>query len=234
MGINHIAIILDGNRRYGDKVGIGRFKGHEKGADAMRNLLNWEASLSEAERQKYFPKILTFYIFSMQNFNRPEHEKQILFRLFQKAFAELLTSKEVVKLQLRVDFLGRLQLLPAKLQGLIREVREKTKHYTRHKLNFCIAYGGREEVLDAVNKIIEEGRTGPVTEEEFGGYLYTDDNVDIAIRTSGEYRTSNFLMWQSHYAEWFFLKETWPEFTPELFKSIIDEYTAKRERRFGK
>ncbi len=233
MGVNHIAIILDGNRRYAEKIGISRLKGHEHGANTIRRLLKWAALLSEEKRDKYWPRILTLYAFSMQNFNRPEHERKVVLGLITKGFEEILTNREIEKLQIQVNFLGRIHLLPKKTRYAINKVIEKTKDYNNYKINFCVAYGGREEIVDAVNKVIKE-RTENITEKEFEDFLYSKDNVDLVIRTSGEKRTSNYLPWQTTYAEWFFLEETWPEFSPELFMQITDEFQEKRERRFGK
>ena len=233
MGVNHIAIILDGNRRYAEKIGVNRLKGHEKGADTLRKLIKWGAALSKEEKEKYWPKIMTLYAFSMQNFDRPDIEKKLLFNLLKKGFEELLTIKQIDNMGIQVNFLGRTHLFPKDLQDVINKVKEKTKNNNNYKLNFCVAYGGKEEIIDAVNKIINTGKE-EITEDDFANYLYSKDDVDIVIRTSGEKRTSNYLPWQTSYAEWFFPKETWPEFSADLLMSIIDEFKEKRERRFGK
>ncbi|RLE42593.1 di-trans,poly-cis-decaprenylcistransferase [Candidatus Woesearchaeota archaeon] len=233
MTLNHVAIILDGNRRYARKIGKHPVEGHKYGAEALRKFLKWAAGLSPREKERYWARELSLYIFSMQNFNRTKLEIKALMGLFVQAFNELRESKDVEKLELRVDFLGRVNLLPDNVKRAIERLKEKTNHYTKYKLNFCIAYGGREEIIDAINRILKEGKHKRINEEIFSEYLYNSTEPDIIIRTGNVIRTSNFMPWQSIYSEWFFLDKTWPEFTPEDYKRIVEEF-YKRERRFGK
>ena len=234
MDINHIAIICDGNRRYARRQGKIPTEGHKDGVESMKKLLLAAKDASEYDKKKYGFKELSLYVLSMQNLQRNPIEVKFLMDLFEQGFTEILNSKEIEEGQIRVDFLGRTHLLPDRVKNIIEKIKEKTKDYKNFKLNFCITYGGREEIIDGINKLIAEGRTEPISEPEFGKYLYTDSEPEIVIRTSGEYRTSNFLMWQSSYSEWFFLEKTWPEFTSEDLKQVIDEFRTKRKRRFGK
>jgi undecaprenyl diphosphate synthase len=233
--INHVGIILDGNRRYAKALGLPPNEGHVKGSENINTLIKWAGGLKGEEKQKYDFNELSLYVFSMQNFRRTEFEKALLMNLFEKAFLELAESDDVKKAGIQVNFCGRLHLLPGKVQSAIKKAHEATKHNKDKKLNFCIAYGGREEIIDGVNRLIKEGRTEPVSEEEFSGYLYGFTEPELIIRTGMKEgcRTSNFLLWHSTYSEWFFLDKTWPEFSPEDFKGIIDEYQL-RNRRFGR
>jgi len=232
MPLNHVALILDGNRRYAKALGLPPYDGHKKGAETLRKLIKDLSKLDEKEKQRYMPKEVSMYIFSMQNFKRSKFEVDLLMSLFVQAFTELAKSNDVKKLKLNVDFLGRLHLLPAKVQRAIKKVREKTKSFKDYKLNFCIAYGGREEIIDAINKLLKSNKKS-TTEKEFNQYLYNSSEPDIVIRTGGVIRTSNFLPWQTIYSEWFFLDKTWPEFTLDDYKNIVEDF-YKRERRFGK
>ncbi len=233
MGVKHVAIILDGNRRFARARGMLEFQGHQEGAKALERLLAWGAKLQGEEKDSYWIEQLSLFAFSMQNFNRSEAEKAFLMKIFEDSFTSLTNSKDVQRLGLRVDFLGRLELLSKGVQRAIAVAREKTRNNSGFKLNFCVAYGGREEIIDAINRMLKDGVKHPINEEIFSNFLYMKDEPEIIIRTGDVTRTSNFLPWQSTYSEWFFLKKTWPEFTPDDFKQVIDEFQT-RERRFGK
>ncbi len=232
--INHIGIILDGNRRYAKAHGLQVHEGHDKGSENIRLILNWATQLKGAEKQRYGFNELSLYIFSMQNFKRSAFEKQKLMALFEKAFNEILEMDAIKKAEVQVNFYGRIELLPQRVQAAILKARTATFHNKKMKLKFCIAYGGREEIIDGINKLIKSGRTKPITVAEFSKYLYGFSEPEIIIRTGMKdgCRTSNFLVWHSTYSEWFFLDKTWPEFTPEDFKQVIDDY-RKRNRRLG-
>lgn len=219
----HVGIILDGNRRFAKKLMMKPWKGHGLGAEKVEKLLGWAKEIGIKE--------LTLYSFSIQNMNRPKEEFNYLMDLFRKEFKRLKNDARIEKEGIRVNIIGRIYLLPEDLQDLFREIMEKTKNNSKFILNFAIAYGGREELIDAVNKAIENGEK--VDEESFKQYLYTTDEPDLIIRTGGEKRTSNFLLWQSSYSEWFFLEKTWPEFEKEDLIQVIEEF-QERERRFGK
>jgi undecaprenyl diphosphate synthase len=223
----HVGIILDGNRRYARAHNMPLYKGHEKGAETISKLFKWAKELGIDE--------LTLYSFSMQNFSRKKEEVSYLFKLFEKFFSKFLKllkegKNKLVKL-IRLNFIGRLRLFPKRIQRLIKLLIDKTKDNKELKVNFAFGYGGREEIVDAVNKIIKKGAK-KVDEKIISENLYLSSEPDIIVRTGGEQRTSNFLPWQGIYAEWFFLKKTWPEFNKLDLKKVLSQFNS-RERRFG-
>lgn len=228
---NHVGIILDGNRRFAKKLMLKPWKGHEWGAKKFEDVLKWCHDLGIKE--------LTAYTFSVQNFNRPKEEFDYLMDLFRKEATQYLQKdSDIEKYQVKVNFIGRIWMFPKDIQDLMHQLMEKTKTYQEHVLNFAMAYGGREEVIDAVRKLASDIKDGTlsvdqINEETFSRNLYTPDEPDLIIRTGGEKRTSNFLIWQSWYSEWFFIEKTWPEFEKEDFVKVIEEFQG-RERRFGK
>jgi tritrans,polycis-undecaprenyl-diphosphate synthase [geranylgeranyl-diphosphate specific] len=227
----HIAIILDGNRRFSKRLMMKPWKGHEWGFKKVEKLLEWLSEL------KYI-KELTLYAFSIQNFNRPKQEFDYLMRIFREMCDKYSDDKRIKEAGIRINFIGRTYLLPKDLQEKMKKLMEKTKNNKNYIVNIALAYGGREEVIDAIKKVAEQLRKGKlnidqINEETFTKNLYLQSEPDIIIRTGGEKRTSNFLIWQSWYSEWFFLEKTWPEFEKQDLLNIIEEY-QKRERRFGK
>ena len=226
----HVGIILDGNRRFSRRLMIKPWKGHEWGAKKVEKLFEWCRDLGIKE--------LTLYSFSVQNFNRPKAEFDYLINLFKQEFTKLLNDERLSKYKIQVNFIGRLWMFPKDLQCLYYRIMEKTKNYHNYQLNFAMAYGGREEVIDAIKKIAEQIKNGEldidqINEETFSRNLYLNDEPDLIIRTGGEKRTSNFLIWQSHYSEWIFFEKMWPEFEKEDLIKAIDDF-SKRKRRFGK
>jgi undecaprenyl diphosphate synthase len=153
--------------------------------------------------------------------------------IFEKAAKDIVKDKEIHKNKVRVRFIGRLGMLPEKVQKAAKEAMDATKDYDDYIVNFCVAYGGREEIIDGINKAIKEG-VKSVDEKTFSKYLYIQSDPDIIIRTSGEKRLSNFLMWHSAYSEFFFLDKHWPDFSKEDLENIIKDFKEKRNRRFGK
>jgi len=231
---NHIGIILDGNRRFAKKLMLKPWKGHEWGRDKIKKLLEWCQEIGIHE--------LTVYAFSIQNFQRPKKEFNYLMRLFNDAFAEFIndTSEENKKKlnQIQIQFIGRIWMFPQEIQDQMKKLTEITANNQPYKINFAMAYGGREEVIDAVKKIADAVKKGKIdintiNEETFAENLYLNSEPELIIRTGGDHRTSNFLIWQSHYSEWFFLEKTWPEFEKEDLTQVINEF-SQRERRFGK
>ena len=223
----HVGIILDGNRRYARAHGLPLYQGHEKGAQNVEKLLEWAKELGVDE--------LTLYTFSMQNFNRKKEEVAYLMKLFEKFFTKFLKmikegKDKLIKL-IRFNFIGRINMFPKKVQEIIRKLAQRTKNNKELKVNFAFGYGGREEIVDAVNKIIKK-KVKKVNEKTISENLYLQSEPQIIIRTGGEQRTSNFLPWQGIYAEWFFLKKTWPEFNKLDLKKIVHQFEL-RERRFG-
>ncbi len=230
----HVAVILDGNRRFAKRLMLQPWKGHEWGAKKVREFCEWCKELGI--------KRATFYTFSIQNFNRPKEEFNFLMDLFEKHFREIADgkNKDVIENEINVKAIGRIWMLPEKVQSAIRAAEEATKNYSKFFLNFAIAYGGQEEITDAVISIakkVSQGLLDPkiINEDLVRHTLYTNGQPypDLIIRTGGERRISNFLLWQSAYSEFIFLEKAWPELTKEDFFAAIEDF-QKRERRFGK
>ncbi len=226
----HLAIIMDGNGRWAKEQGLLRAIGHENGTKAVRQAVECSAELGIEN--------LTLYAFSTENWNRPKLEVQTLMRL-------LVTSlkKEIKTLQdnnIKLLAIGNLDNLPKKAQKELLEVIEKTKNNSRMTLTLALSYGSREELINTVKKIsikVKNNIISPenIDESVINEHLYTRNlhDVDLLIRTSGEQRISNFLLWQIAYAELYFTNVLWPDFTKQHLYEAIIEY-QKRERRFGK
>ena len=229
----HIGIIMDGNRRFAKRLMMKPWMGHEWGAQTVQNVLGWAKEMGVLE--------ITFYAFSIQNFNRPKEEFDYLMNVFCKEFDGLMKEEKLAEMKekgLKVNFIGRLHMLPALVQEKMKKLIELTKNNSPFIVNFAMAYGGREEVIDAVQKIAESVQKGELTadkinEEVFAKYLYLNSDPDLIIRTGGEQRISNFLLWQGSYTELVFLDKMWPEMTKEDFVKVVSEYNS-RERRFGR
>lgn len=226
----HIGIILDGNRRFSKKLMMKPWKGHEWGAKKVEKLMDW--------CHEFDVKELTLYCFSIQNFNRPKIEFDYLMNLFRKEFDRFKDDKRVHDNRIRINVIGRIYLFPKDIQDKVRQIMDMTKDYGNYTLNLAFGYGGREEVIDATVKIAKQVKEGKldieqINEDTFSKNLYFDSEPDMIIRTGGDRRTSNFLIWQSHYSEWVFLEKTWPEFEKEDLAQAIKEF-SERERRFGK
>ena len=224
----HIGIILDGNRRWAKKMGLKPWDGHKKGAEKWCDLKRWMLDLDIKE--------LTLYIFSMQNFEREKKEVYFLMKVFENTFTEILKDPEIDEEEVRIRHIGRKDLLTKNLKDVINKLDTKTKKYKKHIVNFCMAYGGQEEIIGAIKKLCldKKQKIENITVEKFRKYLDIPSYPDIVIRTSGEVRTSNFLCWQQAYSEWFFPTILWPDFSKADLVQIIDEYLGKRERRYGK
>ncbi len=221
--LKHLGIILDGNRRFAKKLMLRPWKGHEYGAKKIEALFEWI--------KEFGIKQVTLYCFSLENFNRPKEEFDYLMNLFKEEFSNQLKGSRLDENKIRINVSGKVELFDKELQELISKLTEKTKNYSDYIVNFALGYGGRQEIIEAVNKMVKKGEE--INEENLGKNLWIKDEPDLIIRTGGEKRTSNFLPWQSVYSEWIFLDKMWPEFTKEDLKKSIDEF-KKRERRFGK
>ncbi len=226
----HIAIILDGNRRFAKRLMLEPWKGHEYGREKVEKLVDWCHDLDIKE--------LTLYSFSIQNFNRPKEEFNYIMDLMRDAFKKFLTDKRIEKYGIKINIIGRYHLFPKDVVTALENVQKKTKKNSTFIINFALAYGGREEITDAVKalaKKIKSGKISPenITEKHIHTHLQLTSEPDLIIRTGGEKRTSNFLPWQSHYSEWFFVDKAWPEFEKSDLIAILKEFEA-RERRFGK
>lgn len=226
----HVGVILDGNRRFARRLMKEPWKGHEYGAEKAKNLLKWAADLGI--------KKITLYTFSMQNFNRPKMEFDYLMKIFRETFEKVKEDKTIHEKKIRVSFIGRIHLFPEDVHKAMQELEQATKDYSDYQVTFAMAYGGREEIIDAVKEIGRKIEAGEITDEQITEELidanvYMADKPDFIIRTGGDHRTSNFLVWQSSYSEWFFLEKTWPEFEEQDLIDCVDQY-MNRERRFGK
>ena len=229
----HIAIILDGNRRWASEQALNLFSGHEKGADKVEQLIDWCLQLGV--------KSITLYMFSTENFQRSKSEVEEIMRIAEERFQRILADERIHENKVRVKIIGRVNLLPEHLQQLIADVEKSTEGYDKHFLNFAFAYGGRAEIVDAAKKIAEKVGTGDLSPDEvdeqlFEKHLYTshmpNQDPDLIIRTSGEERLSGFLLWQSAYSELCFLDAYWPDFRfIDLLRAV--RTFQNRKRRFG-
>lgn len=226
----HIAIIMDGNGRWAQRHALGRIAGHKKGAEAVRTVTRTCREMGV--------KYLTLYAFSVDNWSRPSVEVDALMKLL----AQYLES-ELAEMQqngIRLNIIGDIRRLKSSVREKINEVRRKTEMNQGMVLTLALNYGGREDITDAAKRILEDILSGRFAQEDlnkdtFVKYLATSNmpDPDLLIRTSGEYRLSNFLLWQTAYTEFYFTEVLWPDFgRPELLSAIED--FQKRERRFGK
>jgi len=225
----HIAIIMDGNRRWAKSKGVPIALGHKQGAETMEKIVRYA--------NKIGLEYITVYAFSTENWKRAEDEVKALMTLFQSyldKYAKIANSENI-----KVQFLGDLKGLPPKMQSKMKDCTERTKNNTGVTFNIAINYGGRLELIDAIKKISqkvkdEEISVEDIDEKTISDNLYTKDipDPDLLIRTSGEMRTSNFLPWQLVYSEFLFVEKNWPDFSEEDLDNAIFEY-QKRTRKFG-
>jgi len=228
----HLAVILDGNRRFAKEKQMNHVWGHEKGYENVEKLLHWCLDLGIRE--------LTLYSFSTENFRRTPEEVEALMDLLVKACDRIRTDPEIHDNHVRVRAIGRTNLLPERLQQAIRAMEESTEDYEHFHLNVALAYGGRAEIIDAIKRIYGKVRAGEldvedVDEETMSQHLYREDmpDPDMIIRTSGEMRLSGFLLWQSAYSELYFAEAYFPAFRKIDFLRALRLY-QQRVRRFGK
>ncbi len=222
---NHIAIIMDGNGRWALEKGLPRLSGHRAGTENLREVIEACA--------EFGIQYLTIYAFSTENWNRPKEEIQGLMRIFKTMLDRELQNLHENGVQLR--HIGRLDRIDQELQKKIQEAIELTKDNHTLILNVAFNYGGRDEILRAVKNIVSAGHSvDDIDDEQFAKYLYTSESPDpdLIIRTSGEYRCSNFLIWQGAYAEWYFTPTYWPDFNKEELHQALIVYN-QRERRYG-
>ncbi len=224
----HIAIIMDGNGRWAKKRGLPRTAGHAAGAEAFRRIANYCRTLGV--------RYLTVYAFSTENWKRSQDEVEGIMRLLRKYLEEALRDMEKNRVSFR--FFGDLSRLSPKLQKMCLDAQSRSQDYDV-QVNFCLNYGGRDEIVRAARCFAQdvlEGKHAPedLTEDLMSSYLYSADVPDpeLIIRPSGEMRTSNFLLWQSAYSEYVFMDVLWPDFGPQDLDRAIEEY-HRRNRRFG-
>lgn len=231
----HIGIIPDGNRRLAKRLVGSSFKGHEWGMGKIKDIIDWCRELGI--------RVMTFYVLSLENLDRrPREELDLLFGIANKEIEDILNNKDhkIHRNRVRVRFFGRMDLLPPELQEGAGKVMERTKGYSDYYVNLAIAYGGRQEIVDASRRMAIEAGKGLLDPESIDEtlmrrYFWTNGfaDPDLIIRTGGEKRLSNFLTFQSTYSELVFTEKMWPEFGREDFLGAIGEF-SERQRRFGK
>ena len=227
----HIVLFPDGNRRWATQRGMDTLKGHRAGYEKAVQLVDW--------CQERGVKALTMFGFSTENWNRTEREVSYLMRLLETGLVEQLqkyVGEKAKERGVRIRIIGQKERLPESLQKVITKVEEVTKDNDKFFLTLAVSYGGRWDIIQAVQKIVKEGISSEkITEDVFSQYISTAGlpGPDLVIRAGGEQRFSNFLLWQSAYAELYFYPKYWPDFTEQDLDDAIEEY-QKRQRRFGK
>ncbi|NIO44475.1 MAG: di-trans,poly-cis-decaprenylcistransferase [Candidatus Aenigmarchaeota archaeon] len=226
---NHLGIILDGNRRWAVKHKLSAWRGHHHGAEKFEKFLEWCEELK-------IPQV-SAYVLSTENLNRPEKEVKELLKLFKKELEKLEGEKMsfLDKYEIKMRFVGDLTKLPLGLRRVMGRIMDKTQKYNKRVINLMVAYGGKFELTEAFKKIakkaLEKGVL-TITKKTIEKNLLVKDEIDLLIRTGGEYRISNFMPWQAAYAELIILNKLWPDFTKRDLMNCIREYN-KRQRRFG-
>ncbi len=229
---NHVAIIMDGNRRFAREIGLGNtLDGHTKGRDKLEEVLEWCLDVGV--------HILTVYAFSTENIKRPSEEIQHLMHLFAENFRKVGDDARVHQNQIKIKVFGDRDILPDDVKAAIQYAEDRTKDYGAYRFNVAVAYGGREEILQAIRDVVRDAQAGQVqpddiNEKFFSRRLYTADlpDPDLVLRTSGEERISNFLLWQLAYSELYFVDVYWPGFRKIDFLRALRSY-QQRQRRHG-
>ena len=225
---NHVAIIMDGNGRWAQNRGLKRTKGHQKGAETLKKISEYVYDNGI--------KVLSVYAFSTENWKRDKEEVDYLMNLFLKAFKENFDT--VKKKGVKVVFSGLKQKLSDKVIQAMKKMEEDTKDNKNGIFNICLNYGGQDEIVEASKKISEDVQNGTleindINKDVFSSYLFNDlPPIDLLIRTSGEYRISNFMLWQIAYAEFYFTDVLWPDFDEKELENALNAFN-KRDRRFG-
>lgn len=222
--IKNVAIIMDGNGRWAKQRLRPRVWGHVRGSQKVREIVT---SASELGLDS-----LTLYAFSTENWSRPTDEVTSLFKLLKKLL--LNEKKTILKQNIQFNVIGNYKVLDTEVVLLIEELIDLSKENTGLKFSLAINYGGRSEIVDSVNKFLKNNNTREITEEDISNNLYNPNlgEIDLLIRTSGDQRVSNFLLWQICYSEFFFTKTKWPDFSKQEFEEIVRS-VSERERRFG-
>ena len=225
----HIAIIMDGNGRWAQQHHLSRIEGHKKGLEATKEVVD--------ACEEFKIKIITLYAFSKENWRRPRREVSALMMLLQEYLRK--RQKELLERNIRINIIGEVEDLPAPIRKSLEETVQKTRHKDGLIINLALSYGGRSEIVAGIRKAVEEIEAGEITKdditpESFSRYLFTGDlpDPDLLIRTSGEFRISNFLLWQIAYTELYFTTTLWPDFGKEELMKACIAY-QNRERRFG-
>ncbi|UCF13870.1 MAG: di-trans,poly-cis-decaprenylcistransferase [Thermoplasmatales archaeon] len=228
----HVAVIMDGNRRFAKSFGLSPKAGHLFGRDKIEDVLDWCFELEI--------NVLTIYAFSTENFNRSTDEVTTLMDLCKNELDRASKDSRIHKNKVRVRVIGDLESLPEDIRRSANEIVDSTKEYDNYFFNIALAYGGREEIVEAIQQIVDDVKKGTlelkdISQSTVSSYLYTDGipDPDLVLRTSGEERISNFLLWQLAYSELYFSDVYWPAFQKRDFLKAIRTY-QNRKRRFGK
>lgn len=222
---------MDGNRRYATSIGLKPTEGHQFGRDKIKEVLDWCLELKI--------KVLTIYAFSTENFNRSDSEVQHLFQLCQHELDKALKDSRIHKNKIKIKVIGHINKLPSEIKKSAENLMNSTKNYDNYQFNIALAYGGREEIIQAIRKIAQEVKIGnlpikQISEQTVSQHLYTNGipDPDLILRTSGEERISNFLLWQMAYSELYFSDVYWPAFQKRDFLKAIQTF-QRRKRRYG-
>ncbi len=221
----HIAIIMDGNGRWASERGLPRQEGHRQGVKILKKIIKKTSELGI--------KYLTVYAFSTENWKRPDHEVNFLMKLMERTMAS--ETDELISNKIKINFIGRRDCLAKELKEKIKDVEKSSRKNDRLTLNIAFNYGGRAEIIDAVKNVIDNDlQADNISEDVFSKYLYQPDlpDVELLIRTGGDKRISNFLLWQLAYAEMFFSDKYWPDFSADDLQNAVTDF-CNRERRFG-
>ena len=231
----HIGVIPDGNRRWARKMGLPITEAYRVGSDKVEDFLDWSLDFGI--------KIVTVYVLSTENFYRRSRlELELLYRLLKEKMIKIRNDERIHRHKIKVKVIGRTWLLPEDVRREIALTEEYTADYSNHYLNLAVIYGGRQEVVDAIKKLLIDINSRKIgisdlDENTLLKYLYVGDEPypepDLVIRTGGEHRISNFLLYETAYSELYILNKYWPEITKDDLKETLDDYT-RRERRFGK
>ena len=223
----HVALIPDGNRRWSEKNGKPEWYGHYAGARKMEDFMDWVLEHPEI-------KIVSIYALSTENLNRSEAELKKLWDIYNKEFRKLMTSKKIKVNGVRINVIGEQKTWRPDVKNVAKELMKATKNYTKSVLNVLLSYGGRSEIFNSA-KVMAKRRMEkfPKAQDVFASYLMINSPVDLVIRTGGQYRMSNFLLYQAAYAELYFTKTLWPDFTKKEFEKSLRWY-HKQQRKYGK
>jgi len=228
----HVGLIMDGNRRFAASKGLPTYFGHEMGMKKAEELLDWANEIGI--------KVVTLYAFSTENFKRDTKEVNFIMDMLEKKFREAKTNRKIIDNRVRVKAIGNISMLPESVKDAIKEGEAATESFTNMTLNICVAYGGRMEIIEAIKKILDSCNGGGLDPEEIDAKLLSENlftkglpDPDIVIRTGGEIRLSNFLLFQSAYSELFFLNVYFPLIRKIDFLRVIRDF-QRRNRRFGR
>jgi len=229
---NHVGLIMDGNRRYAASKGLPAYLGHEMGMKKAEELLEWANEIGI--------KIVTLYAFSTENFKRDSEEVNYIMGMLEQKFKEAKTNKKIIENRVRIKAIGNIAMLPENVKQAIKEGESATENFDNMTLNICVAYGGRMEIIEAIKRILDSCNGGAIDPEEIDAKLLSENlftkglpDPDIVIRTGGEVRLSNFLLFQSAYSELFFLNVYFPLIRKIDFLRVIRDF-QRRNRRFGR